>query len=179
MRTNSDFLKQLRIEILETQKRRESFIKAKLTFVVGLLGIGAISIGSSIKTTSLLYLVPLVAFIFDLYILGEDFGVKRAGTFIRTSPAAPLEERIWEKGLGSKRDWYSYFAHPLSSIVVLTAAAVGIHVSEINILPFWPWIFINSVFILIVVAYKPLLKKSMQHFEDILDKEVRESDNKG
>jgi hypothetical protein len=126
MRTNGEFINQLRVEISEGQKRRTAFIKAKLAFVVGLLGAGAFSVKGSGATVPLLYLVPVVAFIFDLYALGEDFGIKRAGSFIQNSPAAPLEERTWEASLGKARDVLAFLANPLSTFASGAAAGVAL-----------------------------------------------------
>jgi len=176
MRTNAEFLQQLRTEIGETQKRREGFIKAKLTFVVALLGVGAISIQGKFGATSLLYLVPLVAFVFDLYIMGEDFSVKRAGAFVKTSPSAPLEERLWEKGVDSKRDWFSYWAGPLSSGIVLVAASVGIKTSNADQLPFLPWVVGSSLLVLAVVLYRPIRLKVIKSFEKALAEKERGTD---
>ena len=82
MRKDGDFINGLREEILSGQERRSKYVILKLSFIVGLFGIGSMTI-SSVSLNSLIYLVPLVVAIFDLYILGEDFGVKRAGRFIK------------------------------------------------------------------------------------------------
>jgi hypothetical protein len=176
MRTNADFIQQLREEISETQNRRESFIKAKLAFAVALLGVGAVSIKGEFGATPLLYLVPLVAFVFDLYILGEDFSIKRAGVFIKTSPAAPIEERLWEKGVDSKRDWFSYWAGPLSSGIILTAAAFGVKASGADNLPFYPWLIGSGLMVLMMVLYRPIRLRVMSSFEKALESETRGTD---
>jgi hypothetical protein len=176
MRENADFIQQLRQEIGESQNRREAFIRAKLAFVVSLLGVGAISIQGTFGATALLYIVPFVAFVFDLYILGEDFSVKRAGAFIKTSPAAPSEERLWEEGVDSKRDWFSYWAGPLSSTIVLVAAGVGIKTSGADDLPFIPWLIASAILVLVVVLYRPIRQRVISSFEKALDKEKRSGD---
>ena len=77
--------------------------------------------------------------------------MKRAGVFIRTSPAAPLEERLWEKGVDTKRDWFSYWAGPISSGIIITATAFGIDASGTDDLPFYPWLIVSSLLVLMVV----------------------------
>ena len=126
-----------------------------------------------------MYLVPLVAFVFDLYILGEDFSIKKIAVFIRTSPAASGEEKLWETGVDQRRDWFSYWAGPLSSVVVLTAAAVGIKASSATIVPFLPWLIVNLLFIAFLIAYRPIRIRSLKKFEELLGNEDRciESDN--
>ncbi len=176
MKENKDFLRRLRTEIADTQQRRAAFVRGKLAFVVGLLGAGAINIDGLFEATTLLYFVPLVAFVFDLYILGEDFSIKRIAVFIRTSPAAPSEEKLWEKGVDQKRDWFSYWAAPLSSSVVLIAATVGIKASSAKILPFLPWLIVNLLFIILLIAYRPIRIRSLTKFEELLTKEDRCSD---
>ena len=64
-----DFFNDLRTEIRETQERRAKIVHQKFTYIIGLLGIGSISIGS-FQPLSLLYIAPLIAFTFDLYIIG-------------------------------------------------------------------------------------------------------------
>lgn len=70
MRDDGDFIKDLRAEIAATQLRRHQHIRAKVIFVVSLLGLGVAS-PLSTETTPLLYLTTLVVLIFDLQILGE------------------------------------------------------------------------------------------------------------
>lgn len=154
MRTNSDFLAELRAEISTGQARRHTFIKLKLGFVLSLLGAGSLSIENPVTTAPLLYLVPLVAFIVDLYTMGEDFGVKRAARFIRSSRAAPPEEVRWEEAVKSRRDLFSYVAGPLSSALALVAAALGLRMTGTEILPFLPWLGVSSLFVVFVALYR-------------------------
>ena len=106
VRTDTDFLTALRREIGAHQKECASMTRAKLVFVISLLGLGSSSLGTT-KTSSLLYLAPIVGYLFDLYMLGFDFGIKRAGLFMLRSPAAaPLEQR-WEELVRLYRDPFS------------------------------------------------------------------------
>ena len=180
MRNDKEFVHQLREEIISNQGNRATFIKLKLTFVVGLLGIGSISNDGNIHTAPLLYLVPLVAFIFDLYILGEDFGIKRAGRFIKTSPAASLEEQIWEDVLDQVRDWFSYLAGPLTTFVALVAAAIGIKISQTTLLTFEWWIAASGILIIFTLLSRYFRKRLLNKLEIIVSTlRLRKTDNTG
>lgn len=174
MRTSGDFIKDLRLEIANGQERRTAYTKLKLTFVAGMLGIGAAAIDKIIQTAPLLYLVPLIAFVFDLYILGEDFGIKRVGIFIKTSPAAPSEEKLWESKVEKKRDIFAFFATPLSSLLILIAATIGITTSKTNLLPIVPWVIFNSIFVLLVFLNGVIRKKRLTNFETLLSNKYAE-----
>ena len=153
MKNDTDFLDQLRVEITEEKKKRTDFVKAKITFIVSLLGIGSISFNESLQTKFLFYILPLIGFFFDLYIWGENFGIKRAGRFIKKSPEVSSEEKIWETSIQLHRDRYSYIAGVVSSILILFAATMGIIISDVKIFPLPAWICFNSIFRIILTNY--------------------------
>lgn len=169
MKSDDDFLRDLRNELISNQGHRATFIKLKLTFVVGLLGLGAISGSQSVTTAPLLYLVPIVALVFDLYILGEDFGIKRIGHFIKSSPAAPIEEHIWENVVDSVRDRYTYYAGPLTSLIAILAAALGIKLSDEQLLPFGWWLGTSAVLLLFLLLTPVFRKRTLSRFDVLLD----------
>lgn len=164
MRTNGDFLGELRTEINSAQERRYTYVRLKLGFVVSLLGAGTLSVVKPIDTAPLLYLVPLVAFIFDLYTMGEDFAVKRAAKFILSSHLTPSEELRWEREVDQRRDWFSYVAGSLSSGLVLVAAALGLRMTETQTLPFLPWLCVSSLFVVFVALNRPLRALQLRGF---------------
>jgi hypothetical protein len=166
MATGEDFIGALRVEIADTQTRRMGYVKAKLAFLISLLGVGAAAIKEPILTSPLFYLVPFVAFLFDLYIMGEDFAIKRAGTFICNSPFASREERIWEETVTRHRDWFAFFAGPLSSGIALVVAARGIVTAQIATVPFIPWIVVGATFVLIVLANRWLQAAQVKAFRE-------------
>jgi hypothetical protein len=116
------FHNNLRSEILQAQNRRADLVKQKLTFVSAAIGLGSIKFGE-LDTSLLLYVAPFVALAFDLYITGEDFGIKRGGAFLgrEKSPAEP-EEKLWENFVCLNRDGFSVIAGPLPSILVVVGA---------------------------------------------------------
>jgi hypothetical protein len=122
MRDDGDFLKDLRTEIAASQQRRGSFVKMKLTAIISIFGLGSFRF-QSLPTGLLLGLVPLIVFVFDLFIIGENFGIRRAGSFILKSAVAPKEEVRWEKVAEDKRDPASGVANPVSSLIFLVIAA--------------------------------------------------------
>lgn len=157
-------MKDLRAEIAATQSRRMGYVKLKLALVVGLLGVGGASVLKDLDTTSLLYLVPLVSFIFDLYVMGEDFGIKRAGCFIGSSPHAPSEERFWETAAGQHRDWFSYFAGPLSSLCALVAAGIALRLSHASLSGFRAWLVVSGALVLAPFANRWLQAWQLKRF---------------
>lgn len=122
----SRFLRVLHEEKLRSQERRHALITRKLSWVTGLLAVGSIRIefvdGQPFSGLILLYLAPIAAAVFDLYIYGENFGIKRMGVFVRTRFPNDIEG-IWETFLVDKRDRFSRYALPISSAIILVAAA--------------------------------------------------------
>ena len=126
----SDFLDRLHAEKLATQARRGSLISRKLTWVTGLAAAGWLRFGDSLNLWPLLLLVPFVAVLFDLYILGENYGVKRMGVFVRDR-CKDSKDSEWERFLLGKRDIFSSYALPVGSCVVLVASAFGLFAHDI------------------------------------------------
>jgi len=166
MRDNGDFLKDLRAEIMATQGRRFEFIRQKFLFVVGLLGVGSISISDQFDTLWVLYLAPLVAFSFDLYVYGEDFGVKRAGAFMRReSTEVPQNERDWEEFVNRNRDPLTKMAGTLLSLLVLLGAATGLWAGGALSPWYFLWIALNLAAIIGLRFYRRHLKRLEEAFE--------------
>lgn len=167
MQTNNDFPKNLRNEIIQTQERRSSLVRQKLTFVTSLLGIGSISFGGKTETSILLYLAPIIAFVFDLYILGEDFSIKRAGGFLgRKDSNTCEEEKEWEKRCRQNRDPFSQLANPLLSLLVLILSSVILFPLTGSTMTYWLWLIINIFMILDIQIYSNFLNKKVQQFEE-------------
>jgi hypothetical protein len=122
--TEKDFLKSLRDEKIRAQEARSHLTIQKLTFATALLGLGSIKLDAGVVNTSLLaYLAPWVAIIFDFYIMGEDFSVKRLGAFLQAYSGETLERR-WEKWVSEHRDPFSAWAMPILTTLILGAAAL-------------------------------------------------------
>jgi hypothetical protein len=114
-RTNDSFLSDLRQEIFQAQKRRGQILTLKLSFISGFFGIGSLdkiaNSGLEINANYVFYIIPFIALIFDLYLMGEDYGIKRAGQFIKESAETPRVEKEWEAYIAQgKRDLFSTWA---------------------------------------------------------------------
>jgi hypothetical protein len=122
------FNDKLRDEIYLGQKRRHDFIIRKLTFCTSLLGLGSMRIvikyDESIYFTPLLFLVPIIAIAFDLYIISEDYGIKRAGEFIsRQNRNISKSESDWEGSfLHDHKDYLAPFAFYFITLIMLAGS---------------------------------------------------------
>ena len=149
MRDDGDFLKDLRSEIHSAQERRAAYTRQKFAFVTGFLGLGSISI-QHLGTLPLLYIAPIVAIAYDLYILGENFGIRRAGAFLLKSEKSPDEERLWERAVRANRDVFAKIGGPLSSVLVLFASGVVLFPSQRLYWHFWIWAVVTLLIMNIV-----------------------------
>lgn len=160
-----DFLNDLRSELREAQEKRAAFVRQKFTYVIGFLGIGSLSIGD-FRPSALLYLAPFISFTFDLYIVGEDFGIKRIGGFLgRKESKAPDEEKKWEKWVRQNRDPFSKMAGSLLSIMVFLASILVLWSQERNNLIYWIWIAVNIIILIGIWKYSRILNEKVQQFE--------------
>jgi hypothetical protein len=145
--TGSDFRGRLRDEIVSAQRTRSWLVREKLIFVVGALGVGTVSKGW-LETPALLLLVPVVSSIFDLYVAGEDFHVKRIGGFLGASvDERSREEAAWEALVESKPDRFSQVANPVSSLLAIGGAAA---VAWQPTLGMWMWL-VASVLVTVAI----------------------------
>lgn len=162
----SVFGEKLREEILKSQERRASLIIHKLSFVIATFGLGAVT-AEKFQTIGLLFLAPIIAFAYDLYIAGEDFGIKRAGGFLgRPDSDADDEEREWEKRVEKYWDPFSKFANPFVSMIVLMSAAVLLwsqyHTNNLYSL----WLFVNVILISVVWRYSHIANKKVRFYKE-------------
>ena len=158
-RTDAEFITQLRQEIMDAQNRRFRYVIAKISFIISLLGLGTIASSdvtgeiSHFSTGPLLYLVPFVIFVFDLYIVGEDFGIKRAGGFIRVLESASPAERDWEITAHGTRDIFSHAAGVLSSGIAFGVSAIAIRHMKLDLIDFWLWFSIGLILVAFALVY--------------------------
>ena len=140
---DSDFIKHLREEKLKAQGTRSSYTQKKLAYVTALLGVGVLKI-EVLDLNPVLYLVPFVAAAFDLYILAEDYSVKRIGAWLREFSGLPLEHD-WEKWVSENRDPFALIAMPILSTLMLAGAAILICITCGGDVPavFWPWLVVG------------------------------------
>jgi hypothetical protein len=137
-----EFIKHLREEKLAAQQTRSSYTQRKLAYGTMLfsLGLGSTRV-AQLDLKPLLYLVPFVATAFDLYILAEDYSVKRIGAFLGARTVEALE-KDWEAWVSRNRDPFAPVAMPILSTLLLVGSALTIwtsspqHVTRV----FWVWL---------------------------------------
>jgi hypothetical protein len=163
------FLSALNEEKITSQKRRGELVSKKLTWVTGLFALGTVKLPLPEETHFLLFFVPIISIIFDLYIIGENFGIKRMGSFIRLAMRDTCEGE-WESWLSPRRDIFSRNALLLSSSIILVACAVVLWFSGTKIATLCGWLVILAFFISLVhvKAYRQLLKLDNMTYWDFL-----------
>ena len=167
-RDAGDFVSDLRKEILGAQQTRYKHTQQKLLFVIGLLGVGKAVLQPS-DFFYVVYLAPIVSFIFDLYIAGENFGIRRIGLFILWCEKAPKEERYWEFLLPKNRDPFASVAGPIESFAVLVISilfVMSLNRPEIEIRI---WIAVILVFVVLIFAKSFVLNKRLDEFKVSLE----------
>ena len=134
----TEFLEHLRSEKLKAAEARTNYALRKLAYVTALLGIGSVDI-EKFNLSALLYLVPFVALAFDLYILGEDYSVKRIGAFLGAKNSGALEQQ-WEQWVSNNRDPFAPVAMPILTTLAFLGAAIVIWIGSHPGSPFfWMW----------------------------------------
>jgi hypothetical protein len=176
MRTNEDFIGDLRKEIVAGMERRFKYVIYKLSFIIGLFSIGYLTI-STIQFFPLLYLIPFVAFVYDLYILAEDFGVKRSGRFIKGSFAAPPEERRYEKMVRINREPFRKYASIASSLIVIFFSVIILWYSQKNNIFYYIWLITVLIFVLLTFIYDKRLVRKNKSIDEYLKTEEKEFDH--
>lgn len=140
----TEFIKHLHEEKLKAQETRVMYTEKKLAYVTALLGVGTISI-SQFDLSAILYLVPFVAATFDLYILGEDYSVKRIGAYL-SKHSADVIEHTWEEWISQHRDPFAPIAMPLLSTLLVAGTGIIITIASTpNPLWFWIWVILALV----------------------------------
>ena len=159
---NSDieFLNRMHEEKLASQKRRSEFNIKKFVFIGALFTVGAAKLPEEIDLSLILYIVPLISICFDLYILGEDYGIKRIGGFISLNYQNTIDSN-WEDWVGKKRDPFATFAVPLLSLVILVACCAILWKTESTSFWFWIWLCLLFCTILFLFFYSQFLRKRL------------------
>ncbi|MBC8492248.1 MAG: NUDIX domain-containing protein [Chloroflexi bacterium] len=165
----TEFLKHLREEKLAAEELRGTYILKKLAYATALLGIGSLKI-KPFELSFLLYLVPLVAFAFDLYILAEDYSVKRFGAFLGSRSTDTLE-RHWEKWIAQNRDPFAPLAMPILTTLLLLGAAAVIWFQGPAISPlYWCWLALAGLPSWILFAiHGSFRRRALREAESLVD----------
>ena len=160
------FLTKLRDEIMESQKRRHDFIIRKLTYTTSLLGLSLfkIPIGqTTFDLTFLLFIVPIIAVAFDLYIVAEDYGVKRIGEFFSREESETCDvERYWENTFVKKyNNRFAPIAFFVVTILLLFTSSLLLFQTNINIFYILILIFIVLFAEVFLLVYSLILRRSL------------------
>lgn len=162
MREDKDFLENLYSEKNLIMERRSKFILAKLAFVVGLFGVGTTNMRVD-ELYILVYMVPIVALIFDSFIYSEDYKIKRIGAFIVSERelVSHLEVK-WEEFVNERRDIFVIHA-PILLTIITTFASIGIlwNNNENNLL-FFSWILLIVLCITGLLIYVKKRRKNVR-----------------
>ena len=165
-RTEHEFVQHLRAEKLNSQASRFKYTLQKLSYATVLLGVGSLNVDlvqvsalGPINLGFLLYLVPWVALAFDLYIMGEDFSVKRFGAFLGANSPEPLE-RHWEEWVSQNRDPFAPTAMPILDLLILGGAATILWLGNAAVgLWFWIWLIATALLCWGLFVYYRWLRK--------------------
>jgi len=154
----TEFLKHLRSEKLKAEETRTTYTLRKLAYTTTLLGLGSLNIDigqvtgtgnitavGNIHLGLLLYLAPWVALAFDLYILAEDYSVKRFGVFLWENSPDVLEQG-WEEWVSENRDPFAPIAMPALTTLLLIGASLIIWIGGSAEGPiFWGWLILTPL----------------------------------
>ena len=105
----SEFEDRLYKELQTVQQFRFKLSLAKISFVSGLLGVGAMKLTGKVEndlSQLVLYLVPLVAVLFDILGMGATVAIYRIGAFLRLT--SNPSENEWQSFLKTNRSSFSW-----------------------------------------------------------------------
>lgn len=166
------FIKSLREELMQTQNIRFRLSIQKLIFIIGLLGIGSLKASGSIlgNLVYLVYFVPFVAFMFDIFIIGENFGIRRIGLYLKYHENVSDTERFWEfllnMPLKKHRDLFAVHGNIFSTLVAISIATITILINLISgsdtgvplIVVSVIWLILVSILCTIIWGYYPKIQ---------------------
>ena len=169
-----DFLQTIHNEKIKTQTERATYTTSKLAFIIGLFGLGSLKIGT-VDSYWLLYLIPLVAIGYDLYICAADLSIKKIGAFLRSNELTSKCEKDWEKFSAEKRGKIAPFANTHFTFIVTVAAAIYIYMEQIKTGVFYIGFLLWFTTFLIIILLMWLIHKK---FVKELDKHQNFKDSK-
>ncbi len=169
MGRDTDFIGDLRKEIGSAQATRYKHTQQKFAFVIGMLGIGG-ALKEAKDFVYLLYLSPIVAYLFDMYVIEENFGIRRAGVFIQKCGDASKYERLWEAAVRKNRDIFAYLAGPLLSFSAFFISVLYLWTKENVEWRFWIWIALNVVILIFLLFRKKVIDLKLDKFGAYVEK---------
>lgn len=118
-----EFFTGLYNEKIAMQNERREYIIKKMAFVTALFGVGAFP-NKYVDLNYLLYGIPIIALIFDLYIRAADLSIKKMGYFLRNPKLSNSSkaEQAWEKLSADNRDVLALYASVIASLLLSIAS---------------------------------------------------------
>lgn len=113
-------IEQLQKEKEICQSSRQNFILKKLTFIATLFGVSSINF-AQLSFYEILYIIPVIALGYDIYILTEDFKIKRIGEFLRTQES---EMQAWENWVAAHPNRYASPAAPFFTFITIAGSGM-------------------------------------------------------
>lgn len=191
---NNDFFPSLRQELINTQNLRFKFTFQKLIFIISLLGIGSISNGLNGITglKNLIYFVPFASFMFDFYIIGENFGIRRIGTYLKFSDKISSQEKYWEYLLNIpknvNRDLFAIHGNVYSTIIsiLLSTFMILVTIEEKTEVITWNLSTLNIAWLILVafasltswIIYPIIMNNRLLRFKISLNKNYSDWEDK-
>lgn len=121
------FMKCLYEEKKIHKDHRFLFVQRKLLFIGTLLGISSLRIlnpGLAIDLDKIVYLIPFIAIAYDIFILAEDFKIKRIGFFLLEKCKFCEEETNWENFVKINREPLAAYGTVLLTVLAFLASVV-------------------------------------------------------
>lgn len=131
-----DFLVNLHTEKIRSQEERAKYNAHKITFIIGFISLGSFQIANVLNLNWLLYLVPVIAICFDLYIDAANSSIKKMGLFLRRNSKSTLEKK-WEMFSSENRNYLAPISNFIITIVSTLISFYGIYASKKYQLGIW------------------------------------------
>lgn len=172
--TNIEFIARLREELLQIKEQSFERTKQKTLFVISLLGLGSLSTADSfiLHFYSLLYLVPIVCFCYDVLYIGDKFAARRIGSFLRQYGNDRMS-KSWETFVAGMRGpaWLYWFGEVGITVATILSSMIILYhrLSEKNaepieyIIPF----VLNATLLFILSCLNWRAKKMFKHLDNI------------
>ena len=151
-----EFIRTLHEEKLNTMKEREKYARDKILFVLGIMGFGSLNFGvSGFKSSEILFIVPLVAIGYDLYINAYDEGIKRIGAFLRRPNSCSSKcEKDYEIYVAGKRGKYAPIANVLFSLIGTIGALFIVFLSTGPVIQLWWFVILGIIVIVMYISHR-------------------------
>ena len=177
---SEEILASLREELLQIKQQSFERTKQKTLLVITLLGLGSLSIKDSfvLHFYSLLYLVPVVCFCYDVLYMGDKFAARRIGSFVRQYGKDGMS-RAWEIFVASpniRGPWWLYWFGEIGITITAAISSVIILFHRLdeqkadNIEYVYP-VIINLLILLILYQLNELAKERYRFFDSISERE--------